>query len=306
MGVGLAVVAVSAAAYLLAPPSLRKVWDERGLPLRSLDEQWQDIGYETVPMASLLRQPLRDGRPIPYRSVGGRLKFLRAPEGGGSDPVVCPDGRVFAAQVPSPSGDWAPSEWDGNSWRPLHPPPPLGERRPLLQGVICHPDGSVLLVARDAFLDREGQVVARRPYGTLLSTARGFYRQVETKTGFPLWFATRPEGPWLPIGGGRDIAGLAPSKGGAIAWGRNVGRLVDSVPTWREWPVGFIPTSVGALSGGGFIAWNDARIYVAPTFEAPIVEMPLRGHIREIIEGIDAPGVVWFLDGNQARRFALR
>ena len=307
-GIGLALVALSVAAYLLAPRSLRRAWDERGLPLNSLDEQWQDIGSEIIPMASLLKQPLRDRSPIPYRSGGGRLKFLRAPEGSESfgDPIVCADGRAFAAQVADRSGDWAPSEWDGAAWRPLHPPPTDGERRPLLQGVVCPPAGGVLLVTQAAFLDSDGRLLARRAPGRVSATERGFYRLVETKTGFPLWFAVRPEGPWLPIGGGQNVVGLTSSKDGVIAWGRNVGRIVDSTPTWREWPAGFIPTSVGALSTGGFIAWNDARMYVARTFDSPLVEMPLPGRIREFIEGIDAPGIIWLLEGNHARRFALR
>lgn len=305
LGVGLAALAVVATVYLLAPASLRRAWDGRGLPLRSIDDQWRDLGSETVAMASLLKQPRREGRPIPYRAGGGGLQFLTAPEAAG-DPIVCPDGRVFAAQVPAPWGGWASAEWDGSAWRPLHPAPPPGERRPLVQRVICRPDGGVLLLADGALLDREGQLVAPRPPGNLLVTERGFYRLVETKTAFPLWFATRPEGPWLPIGGGRDIEGLATSKEGVIAWGRNVGRLVDSVPSWREWPRGFVPTSVGTLSAGGFIAWNDVRMYVASTFDAPMVEMPLPGRIREVVEGIDAPGVVWFVEGNHARRYALR
>ena len=308
VGLGLALVAISAAVYLMAPRSLRREWDEKGLPLRSLDEQWRDIGFESVPMASLLRQPLRDGRPIPYRSVGGALKFLRVPEGGGDavDPIVCAGGRAFAPQVHGPSGDWAPSEWDGSAWRSLHPPPPGGEGRPLLREVACLPDGGVLLIVQGAFLDRDGKVVARWPPGNLFTTAQGFYRLVQTKTGFPLWFAKQAEGPWLPIGGGRNIAGIATSKDGVIAWGGNVGRLVDSTPTWREWPAGFVPTSVGALSTGGFIGWNDARMYVARTFDAPIAEMPLPGRIREFVEGVEAPGVLWFMEGNHARRFALR
>ena len=308
VGLGLALVAVSVAVYLLAPRSLRRAWDERGLPLSSLDEQWRDMGSEIIPMASFLKQPLRDGSPIPYRSAGGRLKFLRAPEGAATfgDPVVCPDGRAYAAQVADTLGDWAPSEWDGATWRPLHPPPPNGERRPVLQRVVCGPSGRVLLVTQGAFLDSNGSLVARRPAGNVWATERGLYRLIETKTGFPLWFAARPEGPWLPIGGGRNIAGVAALKDGVIAWGRNVGRIVDSTSTWREWPPGFIPTSLGALSTGGFIAWNDAKMFVARAFDAPFVEMPMPGHISNLIEGIDAPGVLWLVEGNHARRFALR
>ena len=308
VAVGLALVAVSVSVYLLAPRSLRRAFDERDLPLRSLDEQWRDIGFESIPMASLLKQPLRDGRPIAFRASGGRLNSVSTPEAGGNavDPIVCPDGRVFAAQVRDSSGDWPPAEWDGAAWRPLYPPPPDGERRPVLHRVACLSDGRVLLIGQGVFLDQEGRVVAQRPAGSLFATALGFYRVVETKTGFPLWFAKQPEGPWLPIGGGRDITGVATSKDQVIAWGRNVGLLVGSTPTWRDWPPGFFPTSVSALSTGGFIAWNDAFMHVARTFEGPMEAMPLPGRIREFVEGIDAPGVLWFVEGNHARRFALR
>ena len=98
----------------------------------------------------------------------------------------------------------------------------------------------------------------------------------------------------------------AAAKDGVMDWRGNGGRIVNSTPAWREWAAGFVPTSVGALAAGGFIGWNDVRMYVARTFDAPIVEMPLPGRIREFVEGVEAPGVLWFMEGNHARRFALR
>lgn len=172
----------------------------------------------------------------------------------------------------------------------------IGDRSVSLQAFLWFQTSRTLNDQADAGRGRLGSV----------SRPEGVYRLSSEASRFALWFARQPEGPWLPVGGGRGIEGLVGAGKGVLAWGENVGRVQGTSAVWRDWPKGFKPTSVAPLSTGGYIAWNERVLYVARTLDAVPLGMPSPAPLTGMIEGIDQPGVVWLLAGSRARRYRLR
>lgn len=216
IGIGFTLLAVLAALALLAPHSWRRALEERGLPLRSVDESWVEIGPENAPLEAFLQ-------------------------------------FVTHQAIYDQAGNWRGAGGQG-----------------------------------------------------LVAGRSGLYRLSREPNSFAIWFARQREGPWLPVGGGRQIEGLVEAPGGVLAWGENLGRVHGATATWREWPQGFKPLGVASLSSGGYLSWNDRILYVARTFDEPPVAMSSPGTLTRVLEGLDEPGVLWLLQGAKARRFRLR
>jgi hypothetical protein len=216
IGIGVTLLAVLAALALLAPASWRRAFEERDLPLRTVDEGWVGIGPTNAPLQAFLR---------------------------------------FATHqaIYDQAGNW---------------------RGALEPGLV--------------------------------SARSGHYRFSREPNTFAIWFARQPEGPWLPVGGGRRVQGLVQTARGVLAWGENVGLVHETTAVWREWPRGFKPLGVASLSSGGYLAWDDRTLYVARTFNETPVGMQSPGPLTGVLEGIDEPRVLWLVQGEKARRFRLR
>ncbi len=70
-------------------------------------------------------------------------------------------------------------------------------------------------VRHEAIYDPAGNWRGAREPG-LVGGRYGLYRFSREPDSFAIWFARQPEGPWLPVGGGRRIEGLVQTARGVL------------------------------------------------------------------------------------------